>query len=98
MPTSHRLRDMRALVKAHARPGLWMREVPEPVAGDDDVLIQVLRTGICGTDLHIHDWDGWARTHVPVPLVIGHEFVGRVVGVGGTVTDLGVGDLVSGEG
>src|SRR5947209_1749748 len=89
---------MRALVKADAQPGLWMREVPEPVPGEDDVLIRVLRTGICGTDLHIHDWDGWARAHVPVPLVVGHEFVGEVVRVGPSVTDLAAGDLVSGEG
>jgi threonine 3-dehydrogenase len=89
---------MRALVKADPSPGLWLQEVPEPVTGDDEVLIRVLRTGICGTDLHIHGWDGWARAHVPVPLVVGHEFVGEVVRVGPDVTEVAEGDLVSGEG
>ena len=89
---------MRALVKARAEPGLWMEDVPDPAVGRDDVLVQVLRTGICGTDLHIYRWDGWAQRHVPVPLVIGHEFVGRIVGLGADVHDLAEGDLVSGEG
>jgi threonine 3-dehydrogenase len=89
---------MKALVKAHAEPGLWMQDVPDPVIGRDDVLIRVLRTGVCGTDLHIHEWDGWAQAHVTVPLVIGHEFVGEVVQTGAEVADLSVGDLVSGEG
>ncbi len=89
---------MRALVKAYAEPGLWLRDVPEPVPGDDEVLIRILRTGICGTDLHILDWDGWASKQVPVPLVIGHEFVGEVVSAGSDVVDVAEGDLVSGEG
>jgi threonine 3-dehydrogenase len=89
---------MKALVKAHAEPGLWMRDVPDPVVGRDDVLIRVLRTGVCGTDLHIHEWDGWAQANVTVPLVIGHEFVGELVQIGAEVADLAVGDLVSGEG
>jgi len=89
---------MKALVKAYAQPGLWLREVPRPATGDGEVLIRVLRTGICGTDLHIHEWDSWASTHVPVPLVVGHEFVGEVVETGADVTDLAIGDLVSGEG
>jgi threonine 3-dehydrogenase len=89
---------MRALVKAYPQPGLWLEEVPEPVPGDGEVLIHVLRTGICGTDLHIHEWDGWAAKHVPVPLVVGHEFVGEVVSTGADVSDLAPGDLVSGEG
>jgi len=89
---------MRALVKARAEPGLWMEEVPKPVIARDEVLIRVLRTGICGTDLHIFDWDGWARGSVPVPLVVGHEFVGEIVELGPDVDDLFEGDLVSGEG
>jgi len=72
--------------------------VPVPEVGRDDVLIRVLRTGVCGTDLHIHEWDGWAQANVTVPLVIGHEFVGEVVRIGTEVQDLAVGDLVSGEG
>src|ERR687897_719354 len=89
---------MRALVKAHAEPGLWLQDVPEPEIGINDVLIRVDRTGICGTDLHIHDWDGWAQKTIPVGLVIGHEFVGDVVAVGENVTGFAPGDLVSGEG
>jgi threonine 3-dehydrogenase len=89
---------MKALVKARAEPGLWIEDVPVPTAGRDDVLIRVLRTGVCGTDLHIYDWDGWAQANVPVPLVIGHEFVGEIVETGSDVEDLRAGDLVSGEG
>jgi threonine 3-dehydrogenase len=89
---------MKALVKARAEPGLWFEDVPMPSVGRDDVLIRVLRTGVCGTDLHIYDWDGWAQANVPVPLVIGHEFVGEIVEVGVDVQDLQVGELVSGEG
>ncbi len=89
---------MKALVKARAEPGLVVEDVPIPAVGRDDVLIRVLRTGICGTDLHIYDWDGWAQANVPVPLVIGHEFVGELVEVGSDVHDLYRGDLVSGEG
>jgi threonine 3-dehydrogenase len=89
---------MRALVKAHAEPGLWLEDVPEPELGINDVLIRVDRTGICGTDLHIHSWDAWAQKTIPVGLVIGHEFVGDVVEVGSNVTGFAPGDLVSGEG
>ena len=89
---------MKALVKARAEPGLVVEDVPVPAIGRDDVLIRVLRTGICGTDLHIYDWDGWAQANVPVPLVIGHEFVGEIVEAGSDVHDLDLGDLVSGEG
>jgi threonine 3-dehydrogenase len=89
---------MRALVKAHAEPGLWLEDVPEPEVGINDVLIRVDRTGICGTDLHIHSWDAWAQKTIPVGLVIGHEFVGDVVEVGSNVTGFKPGDLVSGEG
>jgi threonine 3-dehydrogenase len=89
---------MKALVKARAEPGLDMTDVPVPVIGRDDVLIRVLRTGVCGTDLHIYQWDGWAQANVPVPLVIGHEFAGEVVETGCDVQELHAGDLVSGEG
>jgi threonine 3-dehydrogenase len=89
---------MKALVKARAEPGLELKDVPVPGIGRDDVLIRVLKTGVCGTDLHIYAWDGWARANVPVPLVIGHEFVGEVVDAGSDVQELRPGDLVSGEG
>ncbi|WNM31631.1 L-threonine 3-dehydrogenase [Streptomyces sp. Li-HN-5-11] len=89
---------MKALVKEKAEPGLWLADVPEPVVGPGDVLIKVLRTGICGTDLHIRAWDGWARQTIRTPLVVGHEFVGEVVEAGRDVTDIKTGDRVSGEG
>jgi threonine 3-dehydrogenase len=89
---------MQALVKAEAAPGLTLTDVPEPQIGINDVLIRVQKTGICGTDLHIHSWDAWAQATVPVPLVIGHEFVGEVVEVGSNVNDFKPGDVVSGEG
>ncbi|GIS58108.1 MAG: hypothetical protein CM1200mP2_03330 [Planctomycetaceae bacterium] len=78
---------MKALVKARSEPGVWLEEVPVPEYGIDDVLIRVERTGICGTDLHIYEWDEWAQKTVPVPLVIGHEFVGSIVEVGKNVKD-----------
>jgi threonine 3-dehydrogenase len=89
---------MRALVKQRAEPGLWLEDVPEPEYGINDVLIRVLRSGICGTDLHIHDWDAWAQRTIPVPMVVGHEFVGEVVACGSNVSDFHVGEIVSGEG
>jgi threonine 3-dehydrogenase len=89
---------VKALVKAKSEPGLWMEDVPEPQVGINDVLIQVDRTGICGTDLHIYKWDAWAQKTIPVPLVVGHEFVGEVVDVGSNVSDFFPGDIVSGEG
>jgi threonine 3-dehydrogenase len=89
---------MKALVKARAERGLWIEDVPEPQVGINDVKIRVLATGICGTDLHIYEWDTWAQKTIPVPLVIGHEFVGEIVEVGSNVTDFHVGDRVSGEG
>jgi len=89
---------MKALVKSQGRRGLWLEDVPEPEPGINDVKIRVLATGICGTDVHIYDWDEWARTTISVPLVIGHEFAGEVVSVGSNVADLQPGDLVSGEG
>ncbi|MFB8038136.1 L-threonine 3-dehydrogenase [Streptomyces sp. NPDC056004] len=89
---------MKALVKQKAEPGLWLMDVPEPEIGPTDVLIKVLRTGICGTDLHIRNYDGWAQQAVRTPLVLGHEFVGEVARTGADVVDINVGDLVSGEG
>jgi len=89
---------MKALVKTRPGPGLWLEDVPAPEFGINDVLIRVLITGICGTDLHIYEWDQWAAATIPVPLVIGHEFVGEVVEVGSNVADLSPGDIVSGEG
>jgi threonine 3-dehydrogenase len=89
---------MRALVKAKAAEGLWLENVPEPEVGINDVLIRVRKTGICGTDLHIYGWDAWAQSTIPVPMVVGHEFVGEVVAVGANVSDFQEGDLVSGEG
>ena len=92
------MRTMQALVKKKAEPGLWLDQAPVPSIGINDVLIQVLQTGICGTDLHIYKWDAWAQKTIPVPLVVGHEFVGKIVQVGENVKDFHVGDVVSGEG
>lgn len=89
---------MKALVKSKKEPGLWLEDVPEPTTGINDVLIRVDRTGVCGTDLHIYKWDAWAQKTIPVPLVVGHEFVGEVLSVGTNVTDFFPGDIVSGEG
>ena len=89
---------MRALVKSKPEPGLWLEEVETPPVGINDVLIRVERTGICGTDVHIYKWDEWAQQTIPVPMIIGHEFVGRVVQVGSNVGDLCAGEIVSGEG
>ncbi len=90
--------NLKALVKKLAEPGVWLEDVPEPKISINDVLIRVDRTGICGTDLHIYKWDAWARKTIPVPLVIGHEFVGEIVEVGSNVKDFAAGDIVSGEG
>jgi threonine 3-dehydrogenase len=89
---------MKALVKRHSKPGLWLEDVPEPEIGINDVMIRVDRTGICGTDLHIYKWDEWAQKTIPVPMVVGHEFVGEVVDVGSNVVDFRRGDVVSAEG
>jgi threonine 3-dehydrogenase len=89
---------MRALVKAEAAPGLWLQDVPKPQPGPGDVLIKVHMASICGTDMHIWKWDDWAQKTVPVPLVVGHEFVGRVEAVGADVVEVKPGDRVSGEG
>jgi len=89
---------MKALVKSRAERGLWIEDVEEPQIGINDVKIHVLLTAICGTDLHIYEWDSWAQQTIPVPLVIGHEFVGEIVEIGSNVTDFQIGDRVSGEG
>src|SRR5690348_9517929 len=89
---------MKAIVKSKSEPGLWLEDVPEPKCGLNDVLIRIDRTGICGTDLHIYKWDAWAQKTIPVPMVVGHEFVGEIVKIGANVNDFRVGDVVSGEG
>ena len=89
---------MKALAKTKSEPGLQLVDVPEPTMGINDVLIRVNRTGICGTDLHIYKWDAWAQKTIPVPMVVGHEFVGEIVKIGANVNDFRVGDVVSGEG
>lgn len=89
---------MQALVKKEAKPGLWLEEVPVPQVNDDDVLIRIKKTSICGTDVHIYNWDAWSQKTIPVPMVIGHEFVGVVERVGERVKGFAPGDLVTGEG
>ena len=89
---------MKALVKARPEPGLWMQDVPEPSPGPRDVKIRVHKTSICGTDLHIRHWDAWAQATIPVPMVVGHEFMGEIVEVGAAVAGLIVGQRVAGEG
>jgi threonine 3-dehydrogenase len=89
---------VKALVKARPEPGLWLDEIEVPTPGDGDVLIRVRKTSICGTDLHIHRWDPWAQATIPVPMVIGHEFVGEIAHVGARVAGLEVGQRVTGEG
>lgn len=89
---------MKALVKSHAREGIWLEDVPVPEYGINDVRINVIYTGICGTDIHIYNWDAWAEKTIPVPTVAGHEFVGRVEAIGSNVQHVEVGDLVSAEG
>jgi threonine 3-dehydrogenase len=89
---------MRALVKAQAEPGIWMEDVPAPEPGPNDVVIAVRQTAICGTDLHIYKWDDWARATIPVPMTVGHEFMGVIAEMGSEVRGLSVGDRVSAEG
>src|SRR5262249_20169834 len=89
---------LKALIKRDKKPGLWLEDVPKPSIGINDVLIRVQLTGICGTDLHIYQWDEWAQHTIPAPMVIGHEFVGEIVDVGAKVSDFHTGELVSGEG
>ena len=89
---------VKALVKSRRDQGLWLEDIEVPKIGINDVLIKVLRTGICGTDVHIYKWDAWAQQTIPVPMAVGHEFVGKIVEVGANVSDFFPGDLVSGEG
>jgi threonine 3-dehydrogenase len=89
---------MKALVKKQASPGIWLDEIPEPKVGHNDVLIAVAKTAICGTDMHIYNWDAWAQKTIPVPMAVGHEYCGRIVEVGSEVRGYKVGDRVSGEG
>jgi len=89
---------MKALVKKKSGPGLWLEEVPVPEIGINDVLIKIHKASICGTDVHIYDWDAWAQKTIPIPMVIGHEFVGTAADLGSNVHDLKPGDIVAGEG
>lgn len=89
---------MKALVKARSEPGLWLQQVDKPEPGPEDVLIRVKKVAICGTDLHIYNWDEWAQKNVPVPMTVGHEYIGIVDEIGSLVTSVAVGDRVSGEG
>ena len=92
------MKTMKALVKAAPEPGLVLQDVPVPEIGHNEVLIKILKTAICGTDVHIYNWDKWSQETIPVPMHVGHEFVGRIAEVGSHVTDFKPGDLVSGEG
>ena len=85
---------MKALVKKNAEEGLWLEDVPMPAIGGSDVLIKVHKTAICGTDVHIYNWDEWAQKTIPVPMTAGHEYAGEIVEVGANVTGLAVGDIV----
>ncbi len=89
---------MKALVKKYEKEGLWLEDVPVPEPGINDVRIKIHKTAICGTDIHIYKWNSWAQKTIPVPMVIGHEFVGEVESLGSNVKGFKVGDLVSGEG
>ena len=89
---------MQALVKKEKKVGIWLDEVPVPKPGINDVLIRIIKTGICGTDVHIYQWDEWAQKTIPVPMVVGHEFVGEIVEIGSNVKDFSIGEIVSGEG
>jgi threonine 3-dehydrogenase len=89
---------MKALVKAEATPGIWMRDIEAPRVGHNDVLIRMKKTAICGTDIHIYNWDAWAQKTIPVPMQVGHEYCGEIVEVGSEVVGFAAGDRVSGEG
>ncbi len=92
------MQTMKALVKAKPEKGLWLKNIPIPTIGKNEVLIKVSKTAICGTDLHIYDWNTWAQNTIPVPMQVGHEFVGHIAETGENVLDFQPGDLVSGEG
>src|SRR6056300_1313137 len=89
---------MKALVKTKAEQGIWLQDMPEPECGNNDVIVKIHKTAICGTDIHIYNWDEWAQKTIPIPMITGHEYAGEIVEVGQNVTDLSVGDIVSGEG
>src|SRR6188472_747050 len=89
---------MKALVKSKREVGIWMEDQPVPEIGPNDVLIEIAKTAICGTDIHIYNWDDWSQKTIPVPMVVGHEFVGRIAKIGSHVTGFSIGDRVSGEG
>ncbi|MDH3326884.1 MAG: L-threonine 3-dehydrogenase [Gammaproteobacteria bacterium] len=89
---------MKALVKKYAKEGLWLEDVPVPEIGNNDVLVKIQKTAICGTDIHIYNWDEWAQKTIPVPMTVGHEFAGVVAEVGANVEGINIGDVVSGEG
>ena len=85
---------MKALSKLKAEEGIWMTDVPEPELGHNDLLIKIRKTAICGTDVHIYNWDEWSQKTIPVPMVVGHEYVGEVVGIGQEVKGFKIGDRV----
>lgn len=89
---------MKALSKLKAEPGIWMTEVPKPELGHNDVMIKIRKTAICGTDVHIYNWDEWSQKTIPVPMVVGHEYIGEIVEIGQEVKGFKIGDRVSGEG
>lgn len=89
---------MKALVKKYAKEGLWLDDMPMPAVGNNDVLIKIKKTAICGTDIHIYNWDEWAQKTIPVPMITGHEYVGEIAELGSNVDGLQIGDIVSGEG
>ena len=89
---------MKAIVKSKAEPGLWLEDVPEPTIGINDVLLRMKKTGICGTDVHIYNWDAWSQQTIKIPTILGHELCGEIVEVGSNVSDFFVGDIVSVEG
>jgi len=89
---------MKALVKRHAKEGMWLEDMPEPEIGNNDVLVKIKKTAICGTDIHIYNWDEWAQKTIPIPMITGHEYAGEIVELGSNVSDLNIGDIVSGEG
>ena len=89
---------MKALVKRHAKEGIWLEDMPEPKVGNNDALVKIKKTAICGTDIHIYNWDEWAQKTIPIPMITGHEYAGEIVELGSNVSDLKVGDIVSGEG
>ncbi len=92
------IKTMKALVKKYAKEGLWLEDVPVPEVGNNDVLVKIQKTAICGTDIHIYNWDEWAQKTIPVPMTVGHEFAGVIVEMGANVEGLSIGDIVSGEG